>query len=64
MPLPNAIRDLLQTMYADAEGSPDQQASRRITFRGKEYKVRLELENPDRRPGTVLITLEPRPDGS
>jgi len=62
MPMPPAIRDLLKELYDEAEAAPDQQANRRVAFRGKTYKVRLELANPDRKPGTILISLTPRPE--
>lgn len=62
MPMPLAIRDLLKSLYDEAEGAPDKQATRRVSFRDKEYKVRIELANPGQQPGTVLITLKPRPE--
>jgi len=62
MPLSTTVRNLLKELYDEAEVSADLQTSRRITFAGLEYKVRVELNNPDQRPGTVLITLKPRPN--
>ena len=62
MPLPLAVRNLLKDLYDEAELSPDLQTSRRITFNGREYKLRVELANPDLPQGTVLIVLKPRPN--
>jgi len=62
MPMPTAIRDLLKELYDEAESAPDQQANRRVAFRGRTYKVRVELANPDRPAGTILIALTPRPE--
>jgi len=60
MALPNNIHTLLKQLYEEAEKSPDLQTSTRTKFRGKNYKIRVELANPDWPPGTVLIVMKPR----
>lgn len=60
MPFPTQLRDLLAALVDQAEQSRDLAASTRVTFRGKEYKVRVDLDHPDEKPGTILIRLKPR----
>lgn len=60
MALPNNIHVLLKQLYEEAENAADLQTSTRINFKGQEYKIRVQLANPDWRAGTVLITMEPR----
>ena len=49
MPLSTTIRDLLKTLYDEAENATDKQANRRVIIGGKEYKVHASLSDwPDR----------------
>lgn len=61
MPMNTTVRNLLQTLYNEAEGEPGQLTTRRVNAFGREYKIRIELANPDYEPGTILILLLPRP---
>lgn len=60
MALLNKIHQIWKQLYEEAENSPDKQSSARVNFKNKEYKVRVQLANPDWRAGTILITMEPR----
>lgn len=55
------LKSIIEKVYDDAEKSLDKQSSTRLNFKGKAYKLRVQLNNPDWRAGTILITMEPRP---
>ncbi len=56
------LKSSIEKVYDDAEKSPDKQSSARLDYKGKKYKLRVQLSNPDWRVGTILITMEPRPN--
>ena len=61
MALPKDVHELWKKLYEEAEKSPDKQTSTRVNFKGREYKLRIQLSSPDWREGTILVIMEPRP---